>query len=102
MKHIIDQIIHLPAFGELLKSLEETQREQSLALMRSARLPVLTALHQATGKPVLLVTQKTDRALLLSDELEIWSPNSLKLYYPEPTSLFYENLDWGENTRRER
>ncbi|MCB2179998.1 transcription-repair coupling factor [bacterium] len=102
MKHVIDQIAQLPAFEELLTTLAASNQDQSLALMRSARLPVLTALHQATGKPVLLVTQKTDRALLLTDELGIWSPDALKLYFPEPTSLFYENLDWGDSTRRER
>lgn len=102
MKHVIEQITHLPAFEALLQTLKTSREDQSLALMRSVRLPVLTALHQATGKPILLVTQKTDRALLLSDELGIWTPDALKLYFPEPTSLFYENLDWGENIRRER
>ncbi len=102
MKRFSSLLQTLPNFQELLKSLGETGTVTKLALMRSARLLVLTSLHQALNKPILLITQKSDRALSLTDELAIWSPHSTKLLFPEPSSLFYENLDWGENTRRER
>ena len=102
MKRFSSLLQTLPGFQELLKSLGEPGKVTKLALMRSARLLVLTSLHQALNRPILLITQKTDRALSLTDELALWSPKSTKLLFPEPSSLFYENLDWGENTRRER
>jgi len=102
MKRFTSLLQTLPGFKELLNSIGEPGKVTKLALMRSARLLVLSSLHQALNRPILLVTQKTDRALSLTDELGIWAPEAEKLLFPEPSSLFYENLDWGENTRRER
>jgi transcription-repair coupling factor (superfamily II helicase) len=102
MKEILSQIQSLPEFQELVSQLGTEQAPGKLGLSRASRLPVLLALQQTTNRPILLLTQKTDRALLLSDELTLWSPETLNLLFPEPTSLFYENIAWGENTRRER
>jgi transcription-repair coupling factor (superfamily II helicase) len=102
MKPVLDKIKSLSEFKALVKSLDTINGGYNLALMRAARLPVLSALHQAAQKPVLLITQKTDRALMLADELNIWLPQALRLFFPEPTTLFYENNPWGDNTRRER
>lgn len=102
MNKILEKVQALPEFQSLIKSLDQKQDGMNLALMRAARLPVLSALHAVTQKSILLITQKTDRSLLLSDELGIWVADSPKLYFPEPTTLFYENSPWGENTRRER
>lgn len=102
MKSIPPLIQKLPAFEAFLNSSRSAESPTKMALMRAARLPVLSALHAAAQQPILLITQKTDRALSLSEELKIWVPDAVKLLFPEPTSLFYENLDWGENTRRER
>lgn len=74
----------------------------SLGLRRAARLPVLAALHQALQRPILLLTDRTDRALTQADELALLAGEVLRLFFPEPTPLFYENAPWGENTRRER
>ena len=38
----------------------------------------------------------------MAEELELWSPNAIRLIFPEPNPLFYENAAWGEATRRER
>ena len=102
MKEIPEFIQALPGFAALLSQLEEAGDQAPLGLNRAARLPVLAALHQTTGRPILLITQKSDRALTLADELALWAPQATRLYFPEPTSLFYENVPWGENTRRER
>ena len=102
MKDIPALIQSLPAFQTLLSEISEAKEPESLGLSRSARLPFLAALHEASRRPILLLTQKTDRALTLADELALWMPEGLRLYFPEPTSLFYENAAWGENTRRER
>jgi len=64
---------------------------QSLGLRRAARLPVLGALQVETQRPVLLVTDRTDHALTLFDELGLWLPDITRIFIPEPNPLFYEN-----------
>ena len=75
---------------------------RSLGLRRAARLPILAALHAELQRPILLLTDRTDRALSLMDELALLAPAALRQYFPEPTPLFYENAPWGEATRRDR
>ena len=74
----------------------------SLKLRRSARLPVLAALRQRMDMPILLLTDRTDHALVLADELGMWAPEVPHYLFPEPTSLFYEEASWGLATRRDR
>jgi transcription-repair coupling factor (superfamily II helicase) len=102
MKELLSQIQALPEFKEIISRLANHAAPQRLGLSRAARLPVLLALHQETIRPILLLTQKSDRALLVSDELNLWHPETPHLLFPEPTSLFYENIAWGENTRKDR
>lgn len=73
-----------------------------IGLRRSARLPVLTAIHTALKIPILLITDRTDQALTLQDELGLLAPLAERLYFPEPGPLFYEDTPWGERTRRDR
>ncbi|MFZ3071256.1 MAG: transcription-repair coupling factor, partial [Anaerolineaceae bacterium] len=65
-------------------------------------LALLTALHSDLQVPILLLTNRADRALGLFDELNFWLPDANNLYFSEPNPLFYENLPWSESTRRER
>lgn len=102
MKNIPSAIKSLNRFDTLLAQIEQGAQLPSLGLNRAARLPVLVTLFQALGRPILFLTQKTDHALALIDELSLWTPDSDCLYFPEPTSLFYEDVEWGNNTRRER
>ena len=73
-----------------------------IGLRRSARLPVLAAIYEELQIPILLLTDRTDRALTLFDELTLLAPNAASLFFPEPGPLFYENSPWGERTRRDR
>ncbi|MGD8458192.1 MAG: transcription-repair coupling factor [Anaerolineales bacterium] len=102
MKHLLDVIHSLPSFQHLLTRVNNKETSLKLGLNRAVRLPILISIFQAIQRPILFVTQKTDRALILTDELSLWSPETSLLFFPEPTSLFYENVSWGENTRRER
>jgi transcription-repair coupling factor (superfamily II helicase) len=65
-------------------------------------MPVLSTLQNSLSRPLLLVTDKTDRALLLEDEWNFWSPGSAVSFFPEPDPLFYENVPWSRKTRHER
>ena len=47
-----------------------------LALPRAARLPVLAALRTDLNCPILLLTDRADRALTLLDELAFWAPEA--------------------------
>jgi transcription-repair coupling factor (superfamily II helicase) len=102
MKRILDIIQSLPAFQQLATQIKNNETSIRLGLIHAARLPILVAIHHTTQRPIFFITQKTDHALTLADELTLWSPESLLYFFPEPTSLFYENASWGENTRRER
>ena len=88
--------------GTLVDSLCSGESVCQLGLRRSARLPVLTALHRELKRPLVLVTDRTDHALTLLEELKLWAPDVWQMLFPEPNPLFYENVSWGESTRRDR
>ena len=98
----LDAVTSLPAFQELADVLQSGESTPNLGLMRAARLPVLSALHTRLKLPFLFITDRTDRALSLLDELGLWAPDSTRLFFPEPTPLFYEDSPWDEVTRRNR
>ncbi|MFN2177522.1 MAG: transcription-repair coupling factor [Anaerolineales bacterium] len=75
---------------------------QSLDLRRSAHLPILAAIRNKLNLPILLITDRSDRALMLFEELKFWAPKVDLLYFPEPEPLFYENAAWSELTRQDR
>ncbi|MEK6222546.1 MAG: DEAD/DEAH box helicase, partial [Chloroflexota bacterium] len=102
MKQIPAFLQTLTRFQGITELIPQEQGRIQLSLARAARLPVLAALHHAAGRPILLLTQKSDRALTLVDEFAMWMPKTESLYFPEPPALFYENTPWGDNTRRER
>src|SRR3972149_476738 len=102
MKPLLDHLRSQPVFTDLEKELAGGQRSFQLGLIRSARLPIVAALEEATARPILLLTQRRDRALAYFEELGLWSPGAERLFFPEPSALFYENAPWSETARRER
>lgn len=91
-----------PVYQQCLDSIKVGTLTSSLGLQRSARLPVISALVQDLGVPVLLLTDRNDRALLVYDELSFWLPEIPRYFFPEPTPMFYEQASWGSVTRRDR
>ncbi len=92
----------LPPFQDLLSLLESGQELPNLGLPRAARLPLIAAIRVSLNVPVLLLTDRTDHALTLADEMQLWAPDCPQQFYPEPNPLFYENAPWGVTTRRDR
>jgi transcription-repair coupling factor (superfamily II helicase) len=90
------------SIADLHQKIRAGTAPQKLGLRRSARLPVAAALHRAVNTPIALITDRADHALLLAEELELWAPGALRLLFPEPNPLFYENAAWGDTIRRER
>jgi transcription-repair coupling factor (superfamily II helicase) len=102
MEILLHNIRTLPHYQQLLKQLQANEGQlPGLGLPRAARLPVLAALHQDLDRPVLLVTDRSDHALSLFDELGFWD-KSPRYHFAEPNPLFYEQAAWGVTTRRER
>lgn len=96
----------LRPYRELLEKIEAkdftVQSRRGLGLPRAARLALLTALHEDLQSPILLLTNRSDRALSLSDELNFWLPQEVNYYFPEPNPLFYEDMPWSQTTRLDR
>ncbi|MBN1538089.1 MAG: transcription-repair coupling factor [Anaerolineales bacterium] len=87
---------------DLLASLKSGENIRPLSLRRASRLPMLAALQVSLNCPIFYLTDRSDRALTLLDELALWLPNYPRLLFPEPNPLFYENAPWSDTTRRER
>ena len=96
----------LTAYQDLLVRLQEGDftggNLRGLGLPRAVRLALLAALHHDIEKPILLLTNRADRALSLFDELSFWLPEGTNLYFAEPNPSFYEDLPWSEGTRHDR
>jgi transcription-repair coupling factor (superfamily II helicase) len=102
MESILDKIHELSQYQQLLRQLQANGGQlPGLGLPRAARLPVLAALHQDLGRPILLITDRSDHALAMFDELGFWV-KSPRYHFAEPNPLFYEQAAWGVTTRRDR
>jgi transcription-repair coupling factor (superfamily II helicase) len=102
MKFLLEQIRRLPAYQLLISDLQTGRKIPGLALPRAARLAVISALNEDLRNPIVFVTDRTDHALRLHDELTFWAPQVSRYIFSEPNPLFYENAAWGSATRRER
>jgi len=98
---LLSSIQSLPAYRSVLANAQAGKASSALSLPRSARLPVLAALHGDLNQPILLITDRADHALALFDELGFWL-KSPRYFFAEPNPLFYEQAAWGVSTRRER
>jgi len=103
---LLKHLSGLSAYQDLLSRLSEGQFRDSerfgMGLPRASRLALLAALRADLEVPILLLTNRADRALGLYDELNFWLGSERNYYFPEPNPLFYEALPWSESTRKER
>ncbi|MBN1439178.1 MAG: transcription-repair coupling factor [Anaerolineales bacterium] len=104
LSRLLSLIEEDPRFREVLEA--ATARAPapsvSLSLPRAARPPLLAALARRSSIPILLLTPRSERAMLLRDEIAAWDPRVETLLYSEPTPVFYEQSPWGPRTVRER
>jgi transcription-repair coupling factor (superfamily II helicase) len=105
MESILNKIRELSQYQQLLNQLRANGRVTAqlpgLGLPRAARLPLLAVLHQDLSRPILLITDRSNHALALFDELGFWV-KSPRYHFAEPNPLFYEQAAWGVTTRRDR
>jgi len=100
MDAVIRDLAHI--LEPFVPALEQASAVPALGVRRSARLPLLAAFYQLLQQPILLITDRHDRALVLADELNFWLPKAPRYLFPEPNPLFYEEAPWGMATRRDR
>ena len=103
MELLLNKIRSLSQYQQLLSQVRANGKQfPGLGLPRAARLPLLAALlSDLKGQPILLITDRSDHALSLYDELSFWV-KSPRYHFAEPNPLFYEQAAWGVTTRRER
>jgi len=101
-RQIINALKSQPAFEDLLAELRTAKAAAFVGLPRSARLPAAVALQNRVNRTVLLITARSDRALVLKDEWGFWEPDLKRQFFPEPDPLYYEPIPWSRKTRRDR
>ncbi|GAB4544374.1 MAG: transcription-repair coupling factor [Anaerolineales bacterium] len=101
MNSLLNHLRALPSYQQIFAQLRAEKKISGLGLPRSARLPILAALHVDLSLPTLFITDRADHALSLFDELGFWV-KSPRYLFAEPNPLFYEEAAWGVATRRER
>ena len=99
---VLDKLSSQPVYQDLVEGIRSGKSPSRIGLPRAARLPVLAALRKSLDRPVLLLTDKADRALALEDELYFWDPELGISVFPEPDPLYYEKIPWTRTTRRDR
>ena len=99
---LLQAIADLPEFKTLIADLNAGNPWPRLGVLRAARPPLLAALWQESGRPLLLVTSRADKALQFYEEFGFWLPEAQPLLFREPTPLFYERGVWDAATRRDR
>jgi transcription-repair coupling factor (superfamily II helicase) len=103
MELVLNKIRSLSQYQQMLNQIKDNGKGlPGLGLPRAARLPLLAALlHDLKAQPILLITDRSDHALSLYDELSFWV-KSQRYHFAEPNPLFYEQAAWGVTTRRDR
>lgn len=101
MDALLKEIHSSKAYQQALKSIRDRVRSAPLGLPRAARLAFVAAIQKDLGRDVLLLTDREDHALVLSDELAFWT-KVRRLHFAEPNPLFYERAAWSATVRRER
>lgn len=97
------EFFRISGFKELTEELKPGgSREIQVSLPRSVRLPLMAALQQYLGVPILFITSRPDRLQAMHEEYGFWNDNGSQLIFAEPAPLFYERASWDLDTRKDR
>ncbi len=89
--HALADALH---WGELTAELR-----RPLGVLAAARPALLAALHADLQRPVLFVTARTDRARILTEQIQVWAARPANVYrLPDPDALPHEKVAWGRET----
>ena len=101
-QYILETLSSQPAFEQLVEEIRSGKTLDKLGLARSTRIPILASIQAELDRPLLLITDKMDRALILEDEWNFWFKDQSFNCFPEPDPLYYEKVAWSRKTRRDR
>jgi transcription-repair coupling factor (superfamily II helicase) len=99
---LLREIQSLPDYQALCDDIGVRNSPLELGLPRAARLPIVSLLQAKLNVPIILITDRVERALTHLEELKFWAPGRSFFHFPEPAPLFYEQAAWGVRTRHER
>ena len=99
---LLRDIQSIAGFQTFCKDICRRNAPNEIGLPRAARLPILSLLQTELNQPIVLITDRVERALTHLEELKFWAPDQSHYHFPEPAPLFYEQAAWGVRTRRER
>ncbi len=100
---LLETLRALPEVGALVEAvIEGNAAPSALRVPRSARPALAATLAHSLGRPVVYLVTRTDRELVVQEELSAWSRSLPLLPFPEPNPLFYDCSPWGPRTIRQR
>ncbi len=79
-------------YQSLVKKITNGGESASMGIPRSARWFLLSALFTELKIPILIITDRTDRSLRLSDELRLWLPQTGVQYFQSQRHHFMKRL----------
>lgn len=102
MESILSNIRDLKEYHAFADAIKNDRSLYAITVPRSFRLPLLSALYAELNRPIVLVSDRSDHASRLYDELIAWLPKGSIHLFSEPTPLFYEDAAWDLTIRQER
>jgi len=101
---LFDQISTYNQFADALQANDLSPiMQEPLGVLTAARPALLAALHADLQRPVLFITARADRARVLTEQLQLWSPTpEVVKRLPNPDSMPFEKVQWGGETIRDR
>ncbi|MCJ7513274.1 MAG: transcription-repair coupling factor [Anaerolineales bacterium] len=100
---LLDHLRALPEVPSLLEVVAAgTAPMSALRVPRSARPALVAAIAHNLAQPIVYLVSRTDRELVVQEELAAWTRTVPVLPFPEPNPLFYDCSPWGPRTIRQR
>ena len=99
---LISEIRMSDPYSEIKASLKIRRSINGLSLSRASRIPFIATLINDIKYPALIITDRDDHAKNYIEELSFWLAEGDSQIFTEPTPLFYEIAEWGQETRINR
>lgn len=91
----------MPEFRDLASELRAPKASARLQVLEEATPAVLAALWAELGRPLLVITPRSEEARRLADQVALWGAPGARLF-PESDSLPFERLTGDSETTQER
>ncbi len=93
----------IPTYISLTEALRSGKINEEMrrpwGVLTAARPALLAALFTDMRRPVLFITARSDRARVLTEQVQVWVENQAAVYrLPDPDALPHERVAWGSET----